>query len=138
VKPHHHDGHEKRADRIGIVASAICGVHCFLGALLAGASGLGHFLREPWLEYLLVGTALSVAVWALVRGYRAHGSPMPLRTFAFALPWIFAARLGGEFGPWSESILSMIGAGSLIVAHVLNLRALAACAKKHRCCAHHA
>ncbi|MDX2088067.1 MAG: MerC domain-containing protein [Kofleriaceae bacterium] len=109
-------------DRVGIVASLICAVHCFAGAILASASSLGLLFADERIELTLAGIAAVVAAIALALGARAHRRIAPLLVGAAGLTGLVLARtpVGEQLG---EAYVSVAGSVLLIVGHVLNLRA---------------
>jgi hypothetical protein len=118
-----------RLDRIGIVASTLCAIHCAGSALLVGASALVGFLRDERTELGFVGASLAVAGSSLLPGFFRHRARAPLALFGPAAALLAAARLL-EWEGFVESALSLSGAAILVGAHVANLRA---CRRASRC-----
>lgn len=113
-----------RADRLGMVASGLCAVHCVAGALLAGVSATGLLLADPRVELGFVAVAMVVAAAALSMGFRRHRKVAPPLLGALGIAVIAigrALRLDNEI---AEAAWSVSGAALLISAHVVNLRAL--------------
>jgi hypothetical protein len=109
-------------DRVGIVASLVCAVHCFAGTVLASASSLGLVFADERIELALAGIAAVAAVVALGLGARVHRRITPLLVGAAGLSGLVLARtpVGESVG---EQYVSIAGTVLLIVGHVLNLRA---------------
>ncbi len=138
---------QRRLDRLGILWSALCAVHCFTIWALAASAALGadhhddhhdhhdhHHDHGGTGELIEVGLAVGaslIAIAALARGVRLHGDRRPLGVLLLGLASLTAARVldAGEVG---EVALSVAGAASLIGAHVWNLRLATRCGKD--CC----
>ncbi|MBX3131236.1 MAG: MerC domain-containing protein [Polyangiaceae bacterium] len=112
-----------RVDRLGIVVSSLCAAHCALGAVLSTAAVAGGFLADERFELLFVGVAVLIAVIALGAGYREHRAAPPLWIGAGGLLLLASARLVHDL-ELAEVALSVAGAGTLVAAHVVNLRSL--------------
>lgn len=112
------------ADRVGAMASFVCAIHCALLPFvltLLPLLGLG-FLASHRFERWFVLFAVSLALFALVSGYRRHHHDMPLR---LALPGLALLLLGVT---WAESYplavhATLVTCGGLLVAagHFTNL-----------------
>ncbi len=120
---------QERADKLGILASALCALHCVAGAALVGALGVGSLFADERLELIFVAVAVLIAGWALTVGYRRHRRPAPLAVGIIGTLTLAGARF--ELGVESmEVVLSVLGAGVLISAHWMNLRLL----RSHQTC----
>ncbi len=112
------------ADRVGMVVSTVCAVHCAVGPAV--------FLLLPWadayaggwaqgLERVLIGLAVGIAAVAFGIGYRTH------RDLWVGL-WFLTGFLGiglghgwlGAYGRGLESAAVVAGAACLIAGHVRN------------------
>ena len=127
-----------RLDRLGIVLSGVCIVHCLALPLLVAALPLlgggvlgGHSFHE-WLLLAVV----PVSLVALVFGYRRHGDPMVLKMGAGGLLLLcfatYGYRLVGLPENWERAI-SIVGGLIHAGGHVLNFRRTRA---MHDCAAH--
>lgn len=114
-------------DRLGVLASAACAVHCALGLLLATAAGVGGLFGDERVELGLVVVALLIAVASVTSAYRRHRRRTPLALLALGVALITAARTLEV----AETAFSVAGAMALIAMHTTNLRALRAA---RRCC----
>ncbi len=112
------------ADRIGILASLTCAVHCAVTALLPALTLAIGVLADPSVETLLVLLALGIAAFSLARGYRVHRNSTPLLGCIGAVAALGLARLGEPIVGKSEAWLSVLAACILVSAHLLNLRAI--------------
>jgi len=111
-------------DRVGVVASTLCAVHCAGTALLAGVSGVGALFADERIEVIFCVCAVSVALAALVRGWRRHRSRMPGAVGASGIVLLVTARCARLESSVVETVLSVTGGALLITAHVLNIRRL--------------
>lgn len=110
-----------RLDRVGVLLSGLCALHCLAGLLLVAGLGLGgEFLLAPAIHR--VGLALAIAVGAatLVIGVSRHRDPMPLQVGAGGIGLMIAALLVGH--GTAEAVLTMAGVALLAWAHLRNLR----------------
>jgi len=113
------------ADRVGAMASFLCAIHCALLPFvltLLPLLGLG-FLAGHRFERDFVLFAASLALFALVGGYRRHRYLLPLR---LALPGLALLVLGVVWVSEERHIIVhsvMVTCGGLLVAsgHFVNL-----------------
>jgi MerC mercury resistance protein len=108
-------------DRVGIVASTLCAVHCVGTALLVGVSGVGALFADERVEVAFCVCAVSVALGALVRGWRRHRSWMPGSVGSSGIVLLLTARCA-RLESSVEVALSVAGGALLTAAHVLNIR----------------
>jgi hypothetical protein len=113
------------ADRVGAMASFLCAIHCaLLPFVLALLPLLGlDFLADHRFERVFVLCACVLASFVLVRGYRRHQRPLPLR---LAIPGLALLLLGIIYidgsSPILHSVLVTCGGLLLAGAHFVNLR----------------
>lgn len=109
-------------DWVGIVATALCALHCLMLPLLLPILALGGLgvIADPVFEHaVLAATALLAAV-VLWHGYRRHhGRALPLVLAAIGV-LLYAVRM--QFGTAVEPLVLSLGAGCVVGAHLLNLR----------------
>ncbi|MCS7312879.1 MAG: MerC domain-containing protein [Acidobacteria bacterium] len=113
-------------DRMGMVVSTVCAVHCAVGPFI--------FLLLPWvetyesawtegLERVLIGSAVGIAAVAFGVGYRTHRDA---RVGLWFLTGFLLIGLGhgylGTYGQGIESATVIAGAACLILGHVQNQR----------------
>lgn len=112
-------------DRIGSWASAICAVHCLLTGVALGAlsiMGLG-FLASTGAEIAFFATAIVVGSFAIVGGYRRHGSVVPGLIFAAGVASLLFAHLRTGSGHSAvETVFSVLGGLTLVAFHFANQR----------------
>lgn len=110
-----------RLDRVGILLSGLCALHCLAGLLLVAGLGLGgQVLFAPAIHR--VGLALAIAVGAatLAMGVTRHGDPVPLQVGAAGIGFMGFALFVGHGA--EEAFLTIVGVGLLAWAHLRNLR----------------
>lgn len=121
-----HDMLAHAADRIGATASFLCALHCaalpFVIAILP-ALGLS-FLADHRFERIFIACASTLALAALIRGYRRHHDAIALYLAGagLALLWIGAWVFDAERTLGLHATLVTIGGCTLALAHVINLR----------------
>jgi hypothetical protein len=110
-----------RMDRMGIVLSGLCVVHCLAGLVLVSVLGLGGeaLLAPVWHR---VGLALAIVVGAvgIGLGVLRHGRLAPLAIAAVGLSAMGGALVVSH-GP-REAALTVFGVLLVGIAHILNLR----------------
>ena len=113
-----------RLDRLGIVLSGLCAVHCLLGIALISLLGLGGLAGEALLSPAIhrAGLALAVFVGAVTLGLGVlrHGSLAPLAIGGGGI----ALMAGGLVAPHGlqEAVLTIAGVALVAAAHIRNLR----------------
>ena len=110
-----------RLDRVGVILSGLCALHCLAGLLLVAGLGLGGgILLAP--EIHRVGLALAIAVGSitLVLGVVRHGDPVPLQVGAAGFGLMAVALFVGHGSV--EAVLTIMGVALLAWGHVRNLR----------------
>jgi hypothetical protein len=107
-------------DRIGMLVSLSCGVHCLIGSLVVASAGVLSTLTSERVELGLVSGAATLAALSIGLGLRKHRTAGPLGLLAAGFVLLVAARVVEE----GELMLSLAGAALLALAHATNLRAL--------------
>lgn len=110
-----------RLDRMGMILSGLCAVHCIAGLLLVAGLGLGgQLLFAP--EIHRVGLALAILVGGvtLVLGVLRHRDARPLQLGAAGLGLMITALAMGHNS--AEAVLTIGGVTLLGWAHLRNLR----------------
>lgn len=113
------------ADRLGILVSAICAVHCLLVPVLFYLlPAAGAALGDERLEWGLLLMAGLVATLSLGLSYRRHRSLAVLALLVAGLMLLIAARLLEEHGEpvLLSALVSVVGASVLVAGHAFNLR----------------
>jgi hypothetical protein len=111
-------------DRLGVVASALCMVHCIalpvafaLLPALAAYDGVGDY------THVLFGVVLvGISLFSFVPGYRQHRTTGVPALAAAGLALVLAGAFGGHAlaGESGETVLTVAGSVLLIAAHVRN------------------
>ncbi len=112
-----------RWDRVGIILSTTCIIHCLLTpiAIIAIPTLANLGASEELVHLLFAIFAIPVAAISLWHGYRQHGGRQPIfyAISGISLLWI-AMELHEPH--WMESIVTGIGGILIITAHLLNHR----------------
>jgi hypothetical protein len=111
-------------DRIGIVASSVCFVHCLAMPVVLSLSAVYvHFLptEEHTHRVLAVGVTL-IGALALGTGYRKHKQHSILWLMASGLTLILTGAFDGDRLPshWVEVAVTLAGGACMIAAHRMN------------------
>ncbi|MBW8755487.1 MAG: MerC domain-containing protein [Sphingomonadales bacterium] len=110
-----------RFDRVGVLLSGLCAVHCVLSIVLVSVLGVGgEVLLTPAIHE--VGLALAILVGTVTLGLSVlrHGRAGPLLIGAGGIT-LMALALAVEHGP-REAILTIAGVALVATAHIRNLR----------------
>ena len=123
-----------RADRLGIIASAVCFVHCILTPIVLSLSAVwAHYLpSEERFHRVFAVLVASIGCFAVINGYRRHRRSRVLVLMSAGLSLIFSgAFLGNHLrSHHSEIVVTMMGSSLLISAHLMNHTF---CKNCHRC-----
>jgi len=110
-----------RLDRVGVLLSGLCALHCLLSVVLVSALGLGgQALLAPEIHQIGLALAIVVGVVTLGIGLRRHGQRAPLAIGACGIALMAAALFAGHGLP--EALLTIAGVALVAVAHIRNLR----------------
>ena len=118
-------------DRIGVVASSLCAVHCALTPFAIGLLPLLglSLLADERTEWAFVGVSVAVGFSSLLPAYfRRHRRARPLIFFTSGLSLIFIAHFLLEENLRLEIPAVLLGALLVITSHLLNLRLCRSCA----------
>jgi cytochrome c biogenesis protein CcdA len=116
--------HRDRMDRVATVTAAACGIHCALSPILVPIIPLvaGRFVGSG-LEWGFTVISLALGVASLGHSYRAlHRNIGPIACFCAGFAMLLLARLVESRVPALELPAIAVGASSIMLAHVLNLR----------------
>ena len=110
-----------RLDRVGVLLSGLCALHCLAGLLLVAGLGLGGgVLLAPEIHRLGLALAIAVGSVTLVLGVVRHGDPVPLQVGAAGIAFMAFALFVGH--GMAEAALTILGVSLLAWAHLRNLR----------------
>jgi MerC mercury resistance protein len=110
-------------DRVALMLSGLCFVHCLATALLLGTlSTVGGLLGSPVIHEVGLVLALGLGILALGNGIRQHGRFLPPSVGGLGIGAMTAA-LTLPHGS-SEMVATMLGVVLLATGHFLNRLAL--------------
>lgn len=110
-----------RFDRVGLILSGLCAVHCVLGIVLVSAMGLGgELLLAPEIHEYGLALAVLVGFLSLSFGLYRHGRPGPIVIGTVGM-LVMALALAADHG-LSEAVLTVCGVALVAFAHLWNLR----------------
>jgi peptidoglycan/LPS O-acetylase OafA/YrhL len=111
-------------DRVGMVASAACFVHCLATPIVLSLSAVyAHFLPSEEHTHRVLAIVVSLfGVLALGFGHRKHTQKSILTLMASGLTLIFAGAFFGDRLPfhWNEVAITLAGSCCMISAHRMN------------------
>jgi hypothetical protein len=116
-------------DRLGVACAGLCAVHCVVTPFLFAAMPFAgvEIVAGKGLEWGFMG-GLALGSMSLIPSFRRlHRRLLPLVLFAAGVALWLGARLGAGSDSVSELPLVIIGAASLIAAHVVNRRLCRSC-----------
>lgn len=114
----------RKLDLAGLALSSACLLHCMaLPLALVAAPSLAVWLgeTETTVHWLLFALAAVISGGALYAGFRRHGVVLVIVVGGLGL-LVMAVAAGHLFGVALEAALTLVGAGILALAHVVNLR----------------
>lgn len=110
-----------RLDRVGIMLSGLCALHCLLGIVLVTLLGLGgEAFLAPAIHRIGLALAVLVGVVTLGLGLRRHGQIAPLAVGSLGIA-LMAGGLAVPHGA-AEAVLTVAGVALVALAHIWNLR----------------
>lgn len=116
----------RRWDTLGMIVSIACVAHCIAVPVALGllpALGLS-FLAKDGIHEVLAVVVLVVSILAFVPGYRAHRLVHVPLLGAVGTTMLAGAAFVPGLTLVLESVVTALGGTLLVVAHVLNRRAL--------------
>ena len=112
-----------RLDRMGMLLSCLCAVHCVATLVVVAALGVGgSSLLDPAIHRVGLALAMVVAGVAIGLGALRHGRRAPFVTAMTGLSFMGGA-LAVPHGV-EEAVLTIIGVSLVALGHVLNVRGL--------------
>ena len=110
-----------RFDRLGMVLSGLCLVHCIAGLVIVAGLGLGGtFLLDPMIHRVGLLLAVLVAGVAIGLGALRHRRRAPFVVAMTGLS-VMGGALAVDHG-FEEAVLTVIGVSLVALGHLLNLR----------------
>lgn len=115
-------------DRCGLVASAMCLIHCALTPVVISAIPAVkiYFSGTEWLHAALVLVAVSLGGCALLLGKLHHRKKLQTTVAAVGISLLLASLAEDQLGVVAE-ISAILGALSMAILHVKNIQAAQAC-----------
>lgn len=110
-----------RLDRVGVLLSCLCLIHCVLGLVLVAGLGVGAtFLLDPAIHKVGLLLATIVAGVAIGMGAIRHRRAAPFVVAMTGLSFMGGALAVGH--GYEEAVFTIIGVILVAAGHVLNLR----------------
>jgi len=110
-----------RLDRVGVLLSCLCLIHCVLGLVLVAGLGVGAtFLLDPAIHRVGLLLATIVAGVAIGMGAIRHRRAAPFVVAMTGLSFMGGALAVGH--GYEEAVFTIIGVILVATGHVLNLR----------------
>lgn len=110
-----------RLDRLGMLLSGLCALHCITGILLVAVLGIGGgFLLDPAIHRVGLALATLTAAVAIGLGAVRHRRAAPFVVAMTGLTFMGGA-LAVDHGV-EEAVLTIIGVSLVAIAHIMNLR----------------
>lgn len=113
-----------RADQLGVIASALCLIHCILTPVVLSLSVVWvHYLpAEERFHRVFAAMVAALGCIAIITGYRKHRRLRVFGLMVGALGLIFAGAYFGSRLPSHavEMAVTMTGSGVMIAAHLVN------------------
>lgn len=110
-----------RLDRVGMLLSGLCAVHCLAGLLFVTVLGLGGgVLLDPSIHRVGLAVALVVGGATIGLGAIRHGRRLPLLLGSVGLMLMAIALWSGHSA--YEAALTVAGVALVALAHFANIR----------------
>lgn len=110
-----------RLDRVGVLLSGLCALHCVLSILVVSVLGLGgQVLLAPEIHEFGLMAAIFVGALTLGLGVLRHGKRAPLVIGGLGLALMGLALTVPHGLP--EALLTIAGVALVATAHIQNLR----------------
>lgn len=112
-------------DRLGIIVSGFCAIHCLVMPLLLGALPAASlwWVAGNRIEFVIIIAACALASLSLVPAYFRHRNSSPIQLFAVGSVFLGASRfvLAGP-SHWFCALGLAMGGGLIAAAHLRNAR----------------
>lgn len=111
----------KQLDRLGVLLSGLCALHCVAGVLIVTMMGVGGgLLLHPAIHRVGLAFAVVIAALAIGAGALRHRRRLPFVVALAGLCFMGGALAVGHGA--DEMVLTIIGVVLVAIGHVLNLR----------------
>jgi hypothetical protein len=112
-----------RADSIGMCVAGACAVHCIATPLIVGILPVvGLPLLGPRAEWLFLSCSLVLSSSAIFSGCIRHHRWLPVAIFVGGAAMLLASHTLVDDAGMAGRVAIVIGAASIICAHLLNIR----------------
>lgn len=126
---------QERFDKLAILLSGLCALHCIVTPLLASIIPLfaatihhGEDIHEFWFHQFILLFILPVSLIALVAGYRSHHKVLPIYIAGLGLLILSLTALFAEsllhshiISHEGETLLTISGGIVHAIGHILNV-----------------
>ena len=110
-----------RLDRVGMVLSGLCALHCVAGVVVVTVMGLGGgILLDPSIHRIGLAIAMVVGGATIGIGAIRHGRVLPLALGSLGLTLMALALWTGHSA--YEAALTICGVALVALAHFINMR----------------
>jgi hypothetical protein len=110
-----------RLDRVGVLLSGLCALHCLAGLMLVAGLGFGgEVLLAPAIHRVGLALAIVFGAITLVIGVVRHRDPRPLQLGGAGIALMSIALMVGHGA--AEALFTIAGVALLGWAHIRNLR----------------
>jgi hypothetical protein len=127
-----------QADRLGIIASVLCFIHCVLTPVAVSLLAVGaHYLpSEEKIHRVLAVFVAALGSLAILFGYRRHRQSRVVLLMSSGLVLIVTGAYFGNRLPshLSEVAVTMMGSCFMIAGHFLNHTFCKNCERCHQSC----
>ena len=134
-----------KTDKVGMLVSVGCIIHCLLTPILIPILPAAGFIfsHSPFVHGVLVAVIATIALLAFIPGYKKHRNNVPgllafigvgIITCMGALE-LFSEITGNEYEAVPITSVTILGSLIIVYAHYLNHRYICACKHhgKHSC-----
>lgn len=107
-------------DKLAIACSGMCMIHCLLLPIVISMSTVGLFadwLTDEWIHQVMLLPVVLLAALSLPGAYNKHKNQWPLLLGGLGISLLLSALLLAES---LETILTVLGSCTLIIAHLWN------------------
>ena len=115
-----------RLDRLGMIASLSCAIHCAALPLVATVLPLLglEFLANPEVETTMIALSAIIGFWSLIASYPLHKKLTPLLVLVTGFSFIAS---GHFLFATAEAVLVPLGGFGIATAHYLNWKGSRVC-----------
>ena len=131
------DKENEVSDKVGIVLSVLCCIHCMaIPFLIVFAPALGQLFQDEIFHNIALATVVPLGLYSFISKIKLHSDKRPLIIGVIGMLFLIAGHLfhvfsheGHSHGAHAhgtielvELVGSIVGGLSLVVAHILNIR----------------